>query len=239
MRKTIVIILMSISKLFAQNQSFHVLYSIQYDLVSMKKYAEEQHKKAPNFDNSIDNLVFEIMDYKQKNAKLNLIFHESKSVCFYEGKLSSDAFSEFQKNYYIGMLELVYYTDLTTVNNYEFYPLHNKNFLIAQEKIEWVVTTETKDINAIKCFKAYNKNNPKNEIWFTYDLPYGVGPLKYFGAPGLILEVKINDTLITAESISFKNVKTDKAKIPKGEIVTKQEMDNIAKKARQAQYGRQ
>ena len=239
MRKTIVIILFSLSNIFAQTQSFHVLYSVQYDLVSMKKYAEEQQKKSPDLDHSITELIFDVFDYQQKNAKLHLIFHESKSVCYYEGKLSSDAFNDFQKTFYSGRLEEIYYTDLTTVNNYEFYPLHNKNFLIAQEKIEWVVTTETKDINTIKCFKAYNKNNPKDEIWFTYDLPYGVGPLKYFGVPGLILEVKINDTLITAESISFKNVKTDKVKMPKGEIVTKQEMDNIAKKARQAQYGRQ
>ena len=238
MKQKFILLVLIAFNLNAQS-SFQATYKISYDLEVKKKEINEKLKNDPTYDPSFTLEIMGLNDFYQKNVKIHLIFYENKAVSYYDGAMTSDAFNQTQKDFSKYNFETLYFSDLEKNKYYECYPFYNKNFNIILENINWNVTSETKKINDFVCYLAIHPLTPERKIWFTYDIPISLGPRQFFGAPGLIIEVESYNMTISLESISFKNVKTDKVKMPKGEIVTKQEMDNIAKKARQAQYGRQ
>jgi GLPGLI family protein len=72
--------------------------------------------------------------------------------------------------------------------------------------------------------------NQKITAWFAQDLPLPLGPENYFGLPGLILEVDVNNgcVVITAEKIEFVSTGKD-VKIPKskGKKVSQREINDM------------
>jgi GLPGLI family protein len=73
--------------------------------------------------------------------------------------------------------------------------LHDKigygNYNIKEnEKINWQISKETKNINNISVQKAVtNYLGRKWEAWFSEQYPIPEGPYKFFGLPGLIIEL--------------------------------------------------
>lgn len=56
-------------------------------------------------------------------------------------------------------------------------------------KIKWEVTKEHKKISNYTCTKAKcNFRERRYDVWFTIDIPVQVGPWKFNGLPGLILQ---------------------------------------------------
>jgi len=54
--------------------------------------------------------------------------------------------------------------------------------------------TKTKKILGYNCIKATsNFRGAKVTAWFTKDLPYSAGPFKFYGLPGLILDLREDD----------------------------------------------
>jgi GLPGLI family protein len=101
--------------------------------------------------------------------------------------------------------------------------LERKNF-----NIDWQITKETKDIDGYLCYKAINEikeNTRNNQIittqyvaWFAPSLPYSFGPRNFSGLPGLILEMKVNNTTFLATKINLQE-KEIKIEFPKGNRV--------------------
>ena len=121
------------------------------------------------------------------------------------------------------------------------------------QPIEWKMETETKTIGNYTCFKAiasiptydlqwYNfswdrirttsdstaaKNTIKMtnvEAWYTPQIPVSHGPLEYWGLPGLILEVSVDNTTMLCSKIVINPEETIEIVAPeKGKVVTKQE----------------
>ena len=62
-------------------------------------------------------------------------------------------------------------------------------------KIEWTIDKETsKKILNYKCFKATAIFRGSSiTAFFTYEIPYSIGPFKFFGLPGAILDVRADD----------------------------------------------
>ena len=59
-----------------------------------------------------------------------------------------------------------------------------------QLKYSWKITSETKKIKEYTCYKATTTFRGNNfEAWFTPDIPINAGPWKWYGLPGLIVEV--------------------------------------------------
>jgi GLPGLI family protein len=226
-----------IQSIYSQN-AFHAVYRIEFDSKSKKEQINELIKKDPNYDPTFTLNLIAMFEFYQKNVKVNLILNENKAISFYDGTMTSDAFNQIQKDFSQSTFETVYFSDLNSNKYYESYPFYGKNFNIIKKKSNWIITNESKKINDLLCFKAFDEKDSQIEIWFTYDFPFRVGPIKFNGAPGLIIEVKNHKISYILESISFKNVKTDKVKMPKGDIVTEEEMNKIGQKVRQAQYGR-
>lgn len=85
---------------------------------------------------------------------------------------------------------------------------------------DWTITSEMKKIDKYDCFRAYfvfnyvsaggAEGSRKISAWFAPELPYTFGPGKFFGLPGLILE--LDDDFMTVFIAT--SVKTD-IEIPK------------------------
>lgn len=125
---------------------------------------------------------------------------------------------------------------------------------------KWTLIDESKKIGDYICFKAeltlpvteeeireydeYLKNLekesslfPKSEpvdkklvAWYTAEIPVSVGPLNYWGLPGLILEINDGSMMILCSKVILTNKASDKIKIPNsGKEVTQKEFDTIHK----------
>lgn len=72
-----------------------------------------------------------------------------------------------------------------------FQTLVNTNvYYSSNEKMNWKIEKETKLINNLKCKKATTQLFGRNwTAWFTEEYPFQLGPYKFYGLPGLILEV--------------------------------------------------
>lgn len=99
---------------------------------------------------------------------------------------------------------------ITYIDNIKF-TLFNVTDTIS--KFDWKITSETKKILQYNCQKATLRFRGRDfDVFFTKDLPFSDGPLKFFGLPGLILEVLTDNSTdffhYVAESVVLSNEKT-------------------------------
>ena len=128
-----------------------------------------------------------------------------------------------------------YYKNLKTksfINQKEFF---GKQFLIRDKltTINWQKTKEVKMIGKYTCFKAtakiLNGSNATNVVaWYSIDIPVSQGPGKYWGLPGLILEVQTEDVIYTCTKIELNLANDIVIKIPKkGKKTSQKKFDKL------------
>lgn len=75
--------------------------------------------------------------------------------------------------------------------------LPNDNYFIHDQVPipKWIIEEEsTKKIAGYNCVRATSNFRGSDVVaYFTKDLPYSVGPFKFFGLPGLILDIRVNN----------------------------------------------
>lgn len=91
----------------------------------------------------------------------------------------------------------------------------------------WKVMNKIKEVNGYLCMMATSEDTIKGQkitAWFANDIVSSAGPERYFGLPGLIMEVDVNDgeLIITALKVEKKAITTelDMPKKLKGKKVT-------------------
>ena len=100
---------------------------------------------------------------------------------------------------------------------------------------QWKVMNKIKEIKGYLCMMAVTRDTIKNQnitAWFANDIAVQAGPEKYFGLPGLILELDINDgdVVITADKVELKAPTKEQLTLPKkmkGKKVNQLQYDNI------------
>lgn len=147
----------------------------------------------------------------------------------------------------------IYYTNRKENKTYHEKEFQSEIFLIEQEKnSDWKLTQEKKKIGNFVCFKAIKNDtyvgssgnliNRKIIAWYTNEIPYPYGPLKYNGLPGLILELKNDKAIFYATKIELhkKNVIENIKKPKKGIKITQKKYDsivmNLAKNRRKKRF---
>lgn len=134
-----------------------------------------------------------------------------------------------------------------------------KIFLIKDqlEKEDWQFEADTKNIGEYTCYKATitreqaklvggisvngdkdlsQKKEPEMETvtvtaWYTPQIPVNNGPAKYFGLPGLILEVNDgSETIICSKLVLNPADKVEISEPKKGKEVNQEEFDKIMEK---------
>lgn len=102
---------------------------------------------------------------------------------------------------------------------------------------DWKILNDIKEVAGHVCMNArYYDTLMSQQIiaWFALDIPVKAGPDRFFGLPGLILEVNVNNgaKLISAETIEFRSVKED-LELPKkikGKQVSEKEYKAVVQK---------
>ena len=128
------------------------------------------------------------------------------------------------------------------------------------EKLNWILVNETKKIGDYSCYKAevtvpvtekqkqeyqdflkkqenkislFPMEEPKDKVitaWYAPEIPVSLGPLNYWGLPGLILEINEEDVIILCSKVTLSNKEVAKIKVPNtGKKVTQTEFDAIEK----------
>ena len=94
----------------------------------------------------------------------------------------------------------------------------SKTYIIEDSlaKPDWKILNDIKDVAGHLCMKAATYDSTRLEkivAWFAMDMPLSGGPDRFYGLPGMILEVDVNDggMLISADKIDLKPVAADLA----------------------------
>jgi len=206
---------------------------------------EITYKKRIDFsDSRYKNLVLKnvVSDIKQNigDLKYTLKFKDQKAIFFLQKNLTSDfskmdrvtkriLFSAHGKN--------SFYTDLDNNTIKELIEVGGETFLVENKKPTIKLSNESKTINSYKCYKAswieveeFSKLGMKGmkdathniEVWYTPEIPVKFGPIKSFGLPGLILELKYNNVAYYATKISLNSNTVTTIEKPKGKDISKE-----------------
>ena len=138
-------------------------------------------------------------------TKLNTYLDGNIEFSFYEEdfKKSRENFiknTEAQENHSSMTNNVVYYKNRKTNN--VFYKDHIRfkffNITDSIDSFNWKIEPEKKKILGYDCQKATTIfRGRKFEVYFTKEIPINDGPYKFYGLPGLILEVNSKDNLAT------------------------------------------
>lgn len=230
MYKFIIILTLLVSvSLTAQNNSGVITFKEVINTKPDMKQAEEQGW-AQWADMVPDSVVF----HKQ------LLFNDSTST-YINVKIEEDP---NEQNYVKKMMMRYANSDNQTYINsntddfVEQQDFMGKTFLIKgkPEEMKWKITGEMKVIMSYPCMKAtFEDTTGVIEAWFTTEIPLNIGPEKYRGLPGAILELSTprdqRPKVLTAVKIDFREISTEELIEPtEGKEVTREEYYEIVRK---------
>jgi GLPGLI family protein len=105
-----------------------------------------------------------------------------------------------------------------------------KKYLTKNEskRLPWKLGADTKEIQGLLCKNAFFTDENQREImaWYTEEFRIPIGPDRFYGLPGLILEVNINEDemVITVDKMDLRSLKKNELKEPKsGQEITDEE----------------
>ena len=217
--------------LFSQNNKFlHITYSKDF-YVKLDTAKTRSYKKEMSTFNSL------LAKYsKEVSYQLIVSYHHS---LFFQNELKMDK-SDYDLRKLVGSLgtEGKFYVnkkDSTYLNKKHF---GGEDFIVILKAKEWKITDEFKFISDFKCYKATSQDiiiNSKGTFkfkvvaWFCPELPSFFGPARYFGLPGLILELDNGKMNLRATKIHFSNKKETIKPFKKGIKLTQKEFDKFVK----------
>jgi GLPGLI family protein len=150
--------------------------------------------------------VYSDDDWKEK---MKLVFSPTKSLYTYlndQGE-SEDGTWAWRND------ELIITRDFEKEKKTEVIEMLGKTYIVddSLHTPKWKVMNQIKDVAGYICMKAVTEDTVKKQkitAWFAGDIPVSAGPERYFGLPGVILELDINegDVVITATKVEFKKL---------------------------------
>jgi GLPGLI family protein len=221
----------------ATSQSIEVSYKMisQFDSDRLNEINGNLDKDALDEFNQ----AFELI------SKLKMKLKANKGEAFYFGDnvLSNDI-----DGYIFQMAKIIiendskYYYNLKLNEVSKWFNAYGENLLLKTnvDSIKWTLTKEKKKIGNYVCYKAnlnYVTTNSKGDFkknviaWYTPEIPFSFGPKGFCNLPGLIIELADDKITYVAEEIIFNKKDLQMEKLPKGKIITQDELNEIGKKA--------
>ena len=173
-----------------------------------------------------ESTFFDKITEASKNLEFELIFNDSVSFFSTSKKMILDDRS-FEK----AASKIISKGDyLYKKNNSSFYVI-NDNLYYEKKKdsSDWNITTETKVIQNLTCYKATKIKKVTNQrgsvnhevtAWFCPEIPFSYGPNEYNGLPGLIVElVEMPATHFVLKSITFQKDNTEIVELNKLKLI--------------------
>lgn len=204
MKTLFFLIVLSSNLIFSQN-SFIATYKVDFDFESseevndiVKKYKSIAIRNAKKIEfilqgnNKISKFsVIENLMNDDKNVKITLA---------YAGYINDGLFQDLVNGFLLR-------------NNPQNSRLASRNEFLIRSPLfnDWELVEGTKIISGKKCFKAKGKIESNNEAkrfkyitaWYCPEINFNSGPLGFGNLPGLIVQLKVDETVY-----SLKNIKT-------------------------------
>ncbi len=167
----------------------------------------------------------------ESKTKMTLFFTPDKSKYTYDENQEDEdrRYSSRQREYSI-------YRNFEEETKTEIIEMLGKTYVIEDSlKVpKWKVMNKIKEVAGQLCMLAVTEDTIKKqkiEAWFAHDLPVPMGPGQYYGLPGLIMELDVNegDLVITAKKVEMKSI-DEEVKLPKklkGKNLNSKEYDNL------------
>ena len=219
MKKKIFYFLLFISiSVFAQKiNSGKVIYEVSLKPVNVAKIVENEKVSKEDKQNALSIIK------GTKNVNFELIFNGKESLYKLIQEMVSDAESKINLAQAVGGGNDIYYTNIKEEQSFYQKNSGGDYFLIEYIPQKWRLTQETKKIGSYMCYKAY-LDKDSNYAWYTPEIPFNYGPKKYFGLPGLVLEVQIGGLNIRALEILLNLKEHAVIKKPaKGKVIKEEE----------------
>lgn len=147
-------------------------------------------------------------------SKMNLFFDETRSLYTF-GAANEDQTYSWRNS------DFIIYRDFAEKTILEYEETLGKTYVLKDEMpaYKWRVMNKLKEIKGHMCMLAVTQDTAKGydiEAWFAADIPVPVGPERYYGLPGAILGLDINNGSVTLEAISIETIEVDEElKLPK------------------------
>lgn len=164
----------------------------------------------------------------EDKTSMKLVFTPSQSKYTY----ASEQASSDDGRYSWRQREYIIYRDFAQEKKNEIIEMLGRTYVVEDSlrMPKWKVMNQIKDVNGHVCMLAVTEDTIKKQkvaAWFAHDLPVSAGPDQYFGLPGLIMELNINDgdVIVTATKVELKPV-GDEISMPKK--IKGRKIDNAA-----------
>jgi GLPGLI family protein len=99
---------------------------------------------------------------------------------------------------------------------HEGYEILGKTYIVEDSLYgyDWKIQNDLKEVAGHICMKAFIEDTIKKQkivAWFAQDIPLPMGPERFHGLPGLIMELDYNDgaMVIAADKIDYKKLTTE------------------------------
>ena len=210
MKNIVFLVLLSSSFLFSQNNKIYVEY---------KATVIANESAIDNLPGNLEvkkGLINEIT----KNRYYLLVIDTDNNISSFVEKesINNDLPKENNLNIRFGDNQnLYFYKDISKLLSFEEVNLDEK-YLVKDTLIQfpWKIERETKKLGDLAVRKAtfYNElDNTNITAWYSPKIPFTHGPQKYWGLPGLILQLKIEylnkDSLFKTFTFSLLNMKLE------------------------------
>jgi GLPGLI family protein len=138
--------------------------------------------------------------------KMTLAFNESQSLYAYGEDNAEQGWSGRKETFFLTK-------NFAAEHSIDYIDMLGKTYIVDDtlHTPTWKILNQIKEVAGYICMKAETVDTVKNQkitAWFAQDIPVMAGPERYFGLPGLILELDINegDVTIVASKVEFKKL---------------------------------
>ena len=229
MKKTYIIfcLIFIIQFVYCQN-SFKITYRTYPKEGSIEKSEKVEKSKLKYLYQDLDEAILTLrfdLEINNKNITFktqDIIFHNQRAL-----RLAKS---------YTNSSDEYYFNILSNRNIIKKYFLNEVFYIENNEKFNWTITSESKKIDSLLCFKAttireFKINNETKftniEAWFCPSINIPYGPKGYHGLPGLIVEIVDDKTSMIIEKITQNPNLKDLPEIDN--VISKDEFDKIVK----------
>ncbi|MFT7247422.1 MAG: GLPGLI family protein [Arcticibacterium sp.] len=179
-----------------------------FQIFSQKRAGEVQYNYTIFYDKIITELPFleqaekdrRLLTWGNKegySSKMKLSFNEQESLYTHDD--SEDVGYSRRKE------DFLIHRNFDDKSILELMETLGKTYLIKEQMPEqkWRIMNELKEIQGHLCMKAimYDASKDYDVVaWFAADIPVAAGPEVYYGLPGLILGLEINNGIVLVEA---------------------------------------
>ena len=225
-------LLISFGSVRSQNNEGIIIYEEKVNLHrNLPPEMMAMKDRIPEFRSNKKQLVFKGQEsvYKAYNEEPAKDYDEQRRRRWWGGQNDNNM---YYSNYAEGI----------TIDRREFF---GREFLINgdHEKKDWKITADQKQVGSYLCQKALLKDSTSTtEVWFTPMIPVSAGPDDYYGLPGMILHIDINDgeRMLTALTIELKELEEAIERPDKGKEISREEFEKLREEKMEemeAEYG--